>query len=151
MSSDTSSPHNQHCNAKQAMHACREGALKMRDKAVMKQGTRCCALLAAQRALTDLLLLVKGDTREASASLSARPAWAACRAAQSLPPSPHMPTTSPALWCTLTCPSTSHMTHACDALTDIHHDLAIKQRPILRLCLPKASLQSQKYPCHSLS
>lgn len=48
--------------------------------------------------VTDLVVLVKGDTRDASASLKARPACAARRAPQSLPPSPHMPITIPDRW-----------------------------------------------------
>ena len=52
-----------------------------------------------------LVRLVKGDTTLASASLSAMPACAARRAPQSLPPSPHMATTSPASIrrCTMLC------------------------------------------------
>ena len=38
---------------------------------------------------------VKGDTMLASASERATPVWAVRRAPQSLPPSPHMPTTTP--------------------------------------------------------
>jgi hypothetical protein len=52
-------------------------------------------------ALTDFALEVKGDTTEASASLSARPTWAERRAPQSFPPSPHMPTTRPTSLCML--------------------------------------------------
>ena len=45
--------------------------------------------------LTDLILEVKGDTIEASASERATPVCAVRSAPQSFPPSPHMPTTTP--------------------------------------------------------
>ena len=45
--------------------------------------------------LTDLILEVKGDTIEASASDRATPVCAVRSAPQSFPPSPHMPTTTP--------------------------------------------------------
>jgi hypothetical protein len=41
---------------------------------------------------------VNGETKDASASLSASPTCASRKAPQSFPPSPHIPTTSPRVW-----------------------------------------------------
>ena len=51
--------------------------------------------LITLEALTDLILEVKGETIEASASERATPVCAVRSAPQSFPPSPHMPTTTP--------------------------------------------------------
>lgn len=103
-----------------------------------------------EQCLTDLDLLVKGETTDASASLRAMPACAALRAPQSLPPSPHIATTRPLALCRSTA-STYHQQWASVSRGTQYsvcaaHPCPTKEVPCISECLRSEAPKTSSLP-----